>query len=114
MRMLWGLPGLALGLWCGVAVAADPQGGYAHYKATSYLPFLTAPAAGAGIAVLPHLRLSFGGAIRDAVMDTGSTSVVVSADAIPNLAKLPSRGAARLTYSSFRTDHGRALGRDRA
>jgi hypothetical protein len=48
----------------------------------------------------PHLGLSFGGRQLRAVMDTGSTGIVVSASAIPNIDRLPSRGPGTLTYTS--------------
>ena len=48
----------------------------------------------------PHLDLSFGGRRLRAVMDTGSTGIVVSASAIPNIDRLPSRGPGTLTYTS--------------
>ena len=48
----------------------------------------------------PHLGLSFGGRQLRAVMDTGSTGIVVSASAIPNIDRLPSRGPGTLTYAS--------------
>ena len=48
----------------------------------------------------PHLELSFGGRRLRAVMDTGSTGIVVSASAIPNIDRLPSRGPGTLTYTS--------------
>jgi hypothetical protein len=55
----------------------------------------------------PHLGLSFGGRQLRAVMDTGSTGIVVSASAIPNIDRLPSRGPGTLTYmSSGRIERG--------
>jgi len=48
----------------------------------------------------PKLRISFGGPASTAVMDTGSIGILVSADKIPNIGKLPSLGPGRLTYSS--------------
>ena len=48
----------------------------------------------------PHLELSFGGRRLRAVMDTGSTGIVVSASAIPNIDRLPNRGPGTLTYTS--------------
>ncbi len=92
------LTALALALQCSLAAAAEPQDAYAAFHTSTYLPFLGA--AGPRMTESPHLRLSFGAAARDAVMDTGSTGIVVSADAIPDLAALPSTGPARLTYSS--------------
>jgi hypothetical protein len=48
----------------------------------------------------PYLGLSFGGRQLRAVMDTGSTGIVVSASAIPNIDRLPNRGPGTLTYTS--------------
>jgi len=64
------------------------------------LRYLNAPEAGADLREPPHLWLSLGGPRRRAVMDTGSTGVVVSASAIPNVDQLPGRVPGTLTYSS--------------
>ncbi len=48
----------------------------------------------------PHLGLSFGGRQVRAVMDTGSTGIVVSATSIPGVDGLPNRGPGTLTYTS--------------
>ncbi len=48
----------------------------------------------------PKLRISFGGPATIAVMDTGSIGILISADKIPHIEKLPSLGPGRLTYSS--------------
>ncbi|MEN5083245.1 hypothetical protein ABE438_12235 [Bosea sp. TWI1241] len=48
----------------------------------------------------PRLALSFGGAPVHAVMDTGSTGIVVAAAHIPDLEAVPQRGPGTLTYSS--------------
>jgi hypothetical protein len=92
-----GFPGLAAVLIPGLAAAAEGPGSYAAYQSSTYLRFLDPAASGA---VVPHLNLSFGGAAGAAVMDTGSTGIAVSADAIPNRSALPSQGSASLTYSS--------------
>ncbi|MBV9630571.1 MAG: hypothetical protein JO230_20930, partial [Xanthobacteraceae bacterium] len=65
-----------------------------------FLRYLNAPTASDDLREPPHLTLSFGGRHRTAVMDTGSTGVVVSASAIPGFDQLPQDGPAKLTYSS--------------
>ena len=81
------------------ALAGSP-GRYDDHNQGVYLPYANAPGPGEDITALPRLRISFGGRSYGAVMDTGSTGVVVSADKIPNLASLQSLGAGELTYSS--------------
>jgi hypothetical protein len=65
-----------------------------------FLRYLNAPPAGGELREPPHLMLSFGGRRLRAVMDTGSTGVVVSASAIPGFEQLPKNGPAMLTYTS--------------
>jgi hypothetical protein len=65
-----------------------------------FLRFVNAPTADEPIRNPPSLFVSFGGRRHRATMDTGSTGVVVSADMIPNVDKLPSAGAGTLAYSS--------------
>jgi hypothetical protein len=100
LAALAGCAGLLGLLLPGLAAADEPPDLYAEYSASTYLRFLDAPAPGPRRTTVPHLGLSFGGSVRAAVMDTGSTGVVVSADAIPDIAALPSRGPASLAYSS--------------
>jgi len=69
-------------------------------QAQTWLAYLNAPQGSATIAEPPRLFLSFGGRARAAVMDTGSTGIVVSASAIPDVAALPSLGPGTLIYSS--------------
>lgn len=64
------------------------------------LHYLNAPKAGAPLLRPPKLGLTIGGRRRPAVMDSGSTGIVVSASTIPDLAGLPDLGPARLVYSS--------------
>ncbi|KZB99418.1 hypothetical protein AU375_04336 [Methylobacterium radiotolerans] len=64
-----------------------------------FLPFLNAPQPGGAITRSPRLGLSFGGAARPVLVDTGSTGIVVSASRIPGNEALPSEPG-RLTYSS--------------
>ena len=83
-----------------VSAAAGSPGRYDAYDRGVYLPYVNAPGPRDDITAPPLLRISFGGRSYDAVMDTGSTGVVVSADKIPNINSLPSLGPGELTYSS--------------
>jgi hypothetical protein len=66
-----------------------------------YLPFLKRHDAGGNLQRPPNLGLSFGGGRQHrAVMDTGSTGIVVAATSIPNIDQLPNRGPGTLTYTS--------------
>ncbi|SDA18083.1 hypothetical protein SAMN02799622_01992 [Methylobacterium sp. UNC378MF] len=80
---------------------AEAQEGpsYADDRRGIFLPFLNTPEAGDVITKSPRLGLSFGGAVRPVLVDTGSTGIVVSAGRIPNNETLPSEPG-RLTYSS--------------
>ena len=69
-------------------------------RAGVFLRYLNAPEAGGDLRASPHLWLSFGGRRQRAVMDTGSTGVVVSASSIPDIDRLPGREPGTLTYSS--------------
>lgn len=66
-----------------------------------FLTFLNAPLKGDPIRHAPKLSLSVGdGRAVRAVMDTGSTGVVVAARLIPDLARLPVIGRGEITYTS--------------
>ncbi len=91
------IAGLLLGI---VPASAGSPGRYDEYDQGVYLPYVNAPRPGEDIDMLPRLLISFGGRSYRAVMDTGSTGVVVSADKIPNIDGLQSLGAGQLTYSS--------------
>lgn len=66
-----------------------------------FLTFLNAPLKGDPIRHSPKLSLSVGdGRTVRAVMDTGSTGVVVAARLIPDLARLPVIGRGEITYTS--------------
>jgi hypothetical protein len=65
-----------------------------------FLRFLNRRELGGSLQNPPLLGLSFGGRRLRAVMDTGSTGIVVSATAIPNIDRLPKRGPGTLTYTS--------------
>lgn len=94
------LPAAIIVLLGVVPVWADPPSRYQDYRHGVYLPYLNAPGPDEDIVSSPRLRISFGGRSYGAVMDTGSTGVVVSADKIPNIEALRSLGAGQLTYSS--------------
>jgi hypothetical protein len=81
-----------------VAGAAEPNP-YAGYDWSVFLPYVNAPAGGGDITASPLLRISFGGASRMAILDTGSTGVVVSASDIPGVDALPATPG-QLAYSS--------------
>jgi hypothetical protein len=90
-----------------VAAPACAQTAERANRAGVYLPYLNAPPAGGNLREPPHLTLSFGGRRLTAVMDTGSTGVVVSASTITGFVQLPKNGPAKLTYtSSGRIMHG--------
>src|SRR5262252_6509155 len=92
---------LSIGLLLGaVPASAGSPSRYQDYDQGAYLPYVNAPGPSADIVASPLLRVSFGGRSYAAVMDTGSTCVVVSADKIPNIASLQSLGPGQLTYSS--------------
>jgi hypothetical protein len=63
-----------------------------------FLGFLNRRESGGYLQNPPHLGLSSGGRQVRAVMDTGSTGIVVSA--IPDIDRLPNRGPGTLTYTS--------------
>src|SRR5262252_627489 len=92
---------LSIGLLLGaVPASAGSPSRYQDYDQGAYLPYVNAPGPSADIVASPLLRVSFGGRSYAAVMDTGSTCVVVSADKIPNIDRLPSLGPGELTYAS--------------
>jgi hypothetical protein len=96
--MIWRLALLAAG-----AIATSPahaQTADGANRAGVFLRYLNAPPAGGDLREPPHLMLSLGGRPLHAVMDTGSTGVVVSASAIPGFEQLPKNGPAQLTYTS--------------
>jgi hypothetical protein len=85
------------------SVVASSSAAQPHDKADGgsvFLRFLNRREPGGYLQNPPHLGLSFGGRQLRAVMDTGSTGIVVSATAIPNIDRLPSRGPGTLTYTS--------------
>ncbi len=89
-----------LALGASAVAPARAQTADAPNQAGVFLRYLNAPPAGSGLREPPHLRLSLGGRPLNAVMDTGSTGVVVSASAIAGFDQLPKSGPAKLTYTS--------------
>lgn len=83
-----------------VAWAAGPA-------APVFLGFLNAPPRGAALGVPPRLLVSFGGSPVAAVVDTGSTGIVISASAIPGVANLPGPPGFVEYSSSGRIERGR-------
>lgn len=92
------LPLLAIAALATAPACAQTSEGTNHGGV--FMRYLNAPAAGGGLREPPHLTLSFGGRGLNAVMDTGSTGVVVSASAIPGFDQLPKNEPAQLTYTS--------------
>lgn len=76
------------------------QSRYAGYREGVFLRFLNATEPGIPRTAPPTLSLSLGGKTVRAVMDTGSTGVVVAATLINDLASLRQLGPGTLTYSS--------------
>lgn len=83
-------------LACLAALSATPAA--AQQPVT--LGYFNAPAPGAPIRRPPTLGLAIGGDVHRAVMDTGSTGVVISATSIADLASLPALGPGQVVYSS--------------
>lgn len=86
-----------------IAVAASPCAAQPSDKADGrgvYLSFLSKRQDSGNLQRPPLLGMSFGGTQHRAVMDTGSTGIVVAASSIPDIDRLPNRGPGTLTYSS--------------
>ncbi len=84
-----------------LAQPADPAN-----RGGAFLRYLNAPEAGGELRRPPDLWLSFGGSHQPAMMDTGSTGIVVSAASIPNVDQFPRRGPGTMTYASGRIMRG--------
>ncbi|HEY7665881.1 MAG TPA: hypothetical protein VH934_22415 [Xanthobacteraceae bacterium] len=98
--LVWAAGPAAWLMLAAFAAGAAPPSRYDGYQQGAYLSYLNVPAPGGDITRPPRLRISFGVRSYAVVMDTGSTGVVVSADKIPNIDRLPSLGPGQLTYSS--------------
>ncbi|WP_294235742.1 hypothetical protein [uncultured Sphingomonas sp.] len=82
------------------ALAGAPSIGTTASPAVQ-LSFLNAPSGDEPLTDVPRLAVGVvGGPLRSAVVDTGSTGVLLSASAIPDLDRLPMLGPGVLTYSS--------------
>ncbi len=84
-------------------VAAAPEAqtetpSYADFHSGKFLRYLNA--GNGGISEVPRIGLAFGERTLHAVIDSGSTGIVVAATYIPNFDALPSVGDGRLTYTS--------------
>lgn len=78
------------------ALAAAPAGA----QQPVFLPYFNAPAAGQPIHRPPTLGIAIGGAVHRAVMDTGSTGVVIAAASIAGFDALTPLGPGEITYTS--------------
>jgi hypothetical protein len=68
------------------------------YRTARFLRFLDADSS--PIETAPHIGLAFGDKEIRAVLDSGSTGIVVAAASIPDVDQLPVVGDGRLTYTS--------------
>ncbi|MGU3494480.1 hypothetical protein ACLBXM_10600 [Xanthobacteraceae bacterium A53D] len=97
LRVLFGLATLLLA--AGAAQAQVPD--FAGSAGARLLPYFDAPPPGEPMLRSPSLSIRFpGGEPHRAIMDTGSTGVVVSASSIPGFGQLQQIGPGELTYSS--------------
>lgn len=94
------LRGLLVALILPVATSAFAQTApdYERFREGVFLRYLNAREG--GIDAVPRIGLSFGDRVYHAVIDSGSTGIVVASHFIPNFDQLPSVGEGRLTYSS--------------
>lgn len=83
---------------CARPLAAEERPDYTSFGNGKFLRYLNAE--GGGIRTVPGIGLSFGGEPIRAVIDSGSTGIVVAARYIPNFDQLPVQGDGRLTYTS--------------
>jgi hypothetical protein len=83
---------------CTRPLAAEERPDYAGFGNGTFLRYLNAEAG--GIRAVPRIGLSFGDAPIRAVIDSGSTGIVVAARYIPNIDRLPVQGDGQLTYTS--------------
>lgn len=96
-RLRKSLLALALTSLCAWAWATDAPPDYSRYTQGVFLSYVNVD--GGPIHAPPKLLISFGGEQRPAVMDTGSTGIVVSADQIPHWDTLP-KTPGKIIYSS--------------
>ena len=79
--------------------AAEDASRYSTFDQGVFLPYVNAPKAEGDIDAPPKLKISLGGKSRVVTMDTGSTGIVISAGAIPDVGTLPATPG-RITYTS--------------
>jgi hypothetical protein len=89
---------IALLLPASTAGLAQTVPDYERFREGVFLRYLNAREG--GIDAVPRIGLSFGERVYHAVIDSGSTGIVVAAHFIPNFDQLPSVAEGRLTYSS--------------
>jgi hypothetical protein len=92
---------LAVGLSTAVPAMAQTQDAppsYEGYREGRFLRYLNAHEG--PMTAVPRIGLSFGDRTLNAVLDSGSTGIVVAARYIPDFNSLQSIGEGRLTYSS--------------
>jgi hypothetical protein len=80
------------------AAAQDAPPDYEGYREGRFLRYLNANEG--PMRAVPRIGLSFGNRTLNAVLDSGSTGIVVAARYIPDFESLTSIGEGRLTYSS--------------
>lgn len=81
-------------------VLALPTLAAAQAQQPVFLPYFNAPVAGQPIHRPPTLGIAIGGAVHRAVMDTGSTGVVIAATSIAGFDALTPLGPGEITYTS--------------
>ncbi len=100
-RALLALAAAGSAFWGGSLPAHAASPGSAEGTARPVgLRYLNAPPEGEPLLRSPLLGISINGGRRRAVMDTGSTGIVISASAIPGWQSLPDLGPGKLTYTS--------------
>lgn len=97
-RQAWLIPVTVLATFAAEALAEPQAPSYEPFQRSVFLPYLDGD--NGGIDGIPHIGLSFGGRPLKAVLDSGSTGIVVAADSIPGVDQLPSLGDGKLTYTS--------------
>ncbi|MDQ0302853.1 hypothetical protein [Ancylobacter polymorphus] len=90
--------GASLFMGGGLPARAQEKPDYAPYREGLFLRYLNAESG--EIDGVPRIGLSFGGRPLRAVIDSGSTGIVVAAEFVPGFETMPSLGPAKLTYSS--------------
>ncbi len=96
-----------IGILCAALWLVPVMARAAAPAAPVFLAFLNAPQGHAPLRVPPRLLVSFGGSPVAAVMDTGSTGIVISASAVPDAANLPGPPGFVEYSSSGRIERGR-------